>query len=199
MSNKKYSVIYADPPWKLTAGRKLADYQTKNGKQIPFIDHEEGNKSRELAYPSMTVEEICNMPVRGIIEKDAHLYIWVTNSHLPHVFDVIKAWGFKYSTTLVWAKTTFGGGLGGAYRISTEYLIFARRGNLKTKKTIRQTWFQVKRQYKNGYPQHSSKPQFFMELIEKVSPGPYIELFAREETEGWDVFGNQVENSIVLI
>ncbi len=191
-----YSTIYADCPWDLIAGgRKMDGYKIVDGKQIWNSSH---SKSEALPYVTMSNEEIKNLPVKDLAHKDAHLYMWVTNSHLPFVFDIIKAWGFNYSTTLVWAKNARGGGLGGAFKITTEFLIFARRGKLKTKEMTIGTWFNVKREYENGVPKHSLKPSFFHDLIEKTSPGPYLELFARRERAGWDVFGNEVENSIIL-
>jgi N6-adenosine-specific RNA methylase IME4 len=193
MENKKYSVIYADPPWKTTAGVALDGYKIVDGKQIW---NRTTTKTRPLAYDTMTLEEIAAMPIGEIAAADAHLYIWVTNGYLPFIFEIIKSWGFEYSTTLVWAKN--GGGLGGAFKITTEFLLFCRRGKLKTKDTIRNTWFNVKKEYVNGYPKHSKKPFFFRHMIEQVSPGPYLELFARDRNAGWDVFGNEVEGSIKL-
>lgn len=190
----KYQTIYADPPWKTTAGPKPAGYTLVDGKQVW---RHVSNATRPLAYQTMTIEEICSLPVSDLADDNAHLYIWTTNGYLPDVFKVIEAWGFNYSTTLVWSKN--GGGLGGAFKITTEFLVFARRGNLKTNHTIRNTWFNVKRDYENGYPKHSKKPFFFRHLIESVSPGPYLELFARNRSAGWDVFGNEVEDSIKLL
>lgn len=190
---KLYSTIYADPPWKTTAGRPFAGYKVVDGKQIfNSID----NTSRKLAYDSLTVEQIAAMAPPSA--KDAHLYMWITNQYLPRMNEVLQAWGFKYSTTLVWAKNPMGGGLGGTFGITTEFLIFATKGSLKAKRRSTGTWFNVKRQYKNGKPAHSLKPDFFSELIEQHSPGPYLEMFARSERNGWDVFGNEVENSIQL-
>lgn len=100
---------------------------------------------------------------------------------------------------MVWAKNPMGGGLGGNYRITTEFLIFATRGSLKAKSSHIGTWFNYKREYdERGKPQHSRKPALFHNLIEKVSPGPYLELFARRPRDGWDVFGDQVADSITL-
>jgi N6-adenosine-specific RNA methylase IME4 len=193
MSTKKYKVIYADPPWKTKAGRAFNGYAVVNGKQIfNSID----NTSRELAYNTMTVDEICDMPISEIVDDNAHLYMWVTNQYLLQAEKVIHSWGFRYSTTLVWAKNPMGGGLGGNYKITTEFLIFATRGSLAAKEKHIGTWFNIKREYENGAPCHSRKPKFFSELIEKVSPGPYLEVFARKQHEGWDVFGNQIKNSI---
>lgn len=191
----KYNVIYADAPWKQKAGRPLKGYKIVDGKQI-FVPS--SNISEDLPYDTMSVEEICDLPIKQLSADNAHLYFWVTNQYLPQAFKVIEAWGFKYSTTLVWAKNAMGGGLGGNFRITTEYLIFATKGSLKAKTSHTGTWFNIKREYETGFPCHSRKPKFFHELIEKVSPGPYLELFARRQREGWDVYGNQVNNSIQL-
>lgn len=191
----KYNVLYIDPPWKIKAGRPLKGYKIVDGKQTFLAT---SNKTRETSYPSMTIEEIKRLNVAGIAAADAHLYMWVTNKHLPEAFDIIKEWGFSYSTTIVWAKNRMGGGLGGAYRITTEFLIFARKGKLKALCNIESSWHNVKRTYENGAPKHSKKPTFFYEMIEKVSPGLKIELFAREKRDGWDSWGNEIENSIEL-
>jgi N6-adenosine-specific RNA methylase IME4 len=190
-----YNVIYADPPWNIKAGRLLGKYKTENGSQVWNI---ENNKSRDLPYKTMSVEDIKALPVQNITNKDACLFIWVTNSHLPHIFDIINSWGFSYSTTLVWAKNALGGGLGGTFRITTEFLIYAKKGIVPIKTRTIGTCFNVKRTYVNGYPKHSLKPEFFRDLIEKTVDGPYLELFARSESKNWDVFGNEVPNSIVL-
>lgn len=192
---KQYNVIYADPPWPTKAGRELGEYEVENGKQVfnPINDD-----SRELEYPTMTVEEIKALPVKDIADKNAHLYLWVTNQHLPDAFEVIRSWGFKYSTTLVWCKKTFGGGLGGTFRINTEFLLFCRRGSWKANQTNPSTWYQLKRNYENGFPKHSKKPYFFHQLIEQTSPGKRVELFAREQRGSWDVWGNELKNDVEL-
>jgi N6-adenosine-specific RNA methylase IME4 len=193
---KKYNIILADPPWKIKAGRPLSGYKIENGKQL-FIPA--SNKSRNTSYPSMTIDEIKSLKVKDVTADDAHLYMWVTNAHLPFVFDIIKEWGFKYSTTIVWAKNRMGGGLGGTHKITTEYLIFATKGALKVNQTIDSTWHNVKRTYENGFPKHSKKPLYFYELIEKTSDCLKLELFAREKREGWDSWGNEVECDINLL
>jgi N6-adenosine-specific RNA methylase IME4 len=192
---KKYACIYADPPWQTKAGRGFAGYKVVDGKQI-FNSTE--NKSRELSYPTMTIEQMVELNVSALAAADAHLYMWVTNQYLMKAEHILKAWGFKYSTTLVWAKRPMGGGLGGTFRITTEFLIFATRGKLKAKRNVIGTWFEQKRQYVNGKPCHSKKPDFFYDLIESVSPGNYLEMFARQHRPGWDVFGNEVFNSVEL-
>jgi len=196
MKTKKYSVIYADPAWQQKGGRPLSGgYKKVDGVQVfnPL-----SNKSANLPYPTMSIEDIKNLPIKDIAEDDAHLYMWVTNKYLMKAESIISAWGFKYSTTLVWAKKPIGSGMGGSYKVSTEFLIFATRGSLKTKQSVNGTWFQQKRKYVNGYPCHSKKPDFFYELIESVSTGDKIELFAREKREGWDAWGNEVSSDIIL-
>jgi N6-adenosine-specific RNA methylase IME4 len=192
---KKYNVILADPPWKIKAGRPLKGYKMENGKQL-FIPV--SNKSRDTEYPHMAIEDIKSLKVKDIAADDAHLYMWVTNSHLPFAFEIIKEWGFKYSTMIVWAKNRMGGGLGGTYKITTEFLIFATKGRLKANQTNESTWFNEKRTYENGFPKHSKKPTFFYELIEKTSPGRKIELFARQKREGWDSWGNEVKCDVAI-
>jgi N6-adenosine-specific RNA methylase IME4 len=181
-SVKRYATIVADPPWDVKAG--------------PLIGregfHEAKGASRPLAYKSMTVDEIKDLRVADVSEKDAHLYLWTTNGYLPAAFDVARKWGFQYSTTLVWAKTSLGSGLGGAYGISTEFVLFCRRGSLKATRKIARTWFDWPRRYcLRGKPMHSAKPEAFLDMVEQVSPGPYLEMFARDNRLGWDSWGNE--------
>lgn len=192
----KYKIIYADPPWIQKAGRKLQPYKVIDGKQIWNSDT---SKTDDLAYPTMTVEEIASIPVIDIVDKNAFLFMWVTNKYLLKAETVIKAWGFEYVACITWRKKKMGGGLGGVVRISSEYLLFCRRGNLKAIGNIPESVIEAKRPYVNGYPCHSKKPEVFAELIESVSPeGKRLEMFARNPRNGWDVFGNEVENSIEI-
>ena len=177
-----YATIYADPPWDVMAG-------PLNGRE-GFGDAT--GASRPLAYPSMTVEQIKALRVADVAADDAHLYLWTTNGYLPAAFDVVKSWGFRYSTTLVWAKKIMGGGLGGSFGISTEFLLFCRRGSLEHQRKHEGTWFDFKRPYDlRGKPMHSAKPAEFYAVIEGVSPGPYLEMFARSNRLGWDSWGNE--------
>jgi N6-adenosine-specific RNA methylase IME4 len=180
----RYATIVADPPWDVMAG-------PLNGRE-GFGDAT--GASRPLAYPSMTVAEIEALPVAGVAANDAHLYLWTTNGYLPAAFSVAKAWGFQYSTTLVWAKRVMGGGLGGAFGISTEFVLFCRRGRLQEQRKIKGTWFEWPRRYDlRGKPMHSRKPAAFLDMVEQVSPGPYLAMFARENRLGWDVYVPQTD------
>lgn len=190
-----YNVIYADPPWQQKAGPKQEGYNVENGKQVW---KNASNQSRELPYPTMSIDEIAALPVKSISNADSHLYLWVTNKYLLDAQKVISAWGFKYSTAITWKKKRMGGGLGGAFRITHETLLFCRRGNLKAIGVYPGTIVEAKRPYVNGYPVHSKKPEIFAEIIQSVSPGPYLEMFARSPRKGWDVWGNEVEGSIII-
>lgn len=193
---KRYATIVADPPWDVGAGRALGAYVLDGGKQLFGVTDQ---ASRPLSYPSMTVDEIKALQVADLAEDDAHLYLWTTNGYLPAALDVVKAWGFAYSTTLVWAKNVMGGGMGGAYGISTEFCLFCRRGSLKAHGRVGGTWFNWKRPYdERGKPRHSAKPPEFYRLVEDVSPGPYLELFARDRRERWHAWGNEVQSDISL-
>ena len=191
-----FRCIVADPPWKVKAGRDLGGYVVEDGKQVWDATHQ---AARDLKYPAMTVEEICALPVAKLADENAHLYIWTINKYVEQTYAVARAWGFEPSTMLVWAKTPFGAGLGGAYGISTEYVLFCRRGTLPAKGRVTGTWWNWKRPYNEaGKPQHSAKPEAFQTMVESVSPGPYLELFARRKRHGWASWGNEVANDVEM-
>lgn len=180
----------------MAAGRSIGRYERIDGVQ-PFGVTD--NAARALAYPSMSVEQISALPVGAVAAPEAHLYLWTINRYLRDAFDVMTAWGFTYSTTLVWAKKPMGGGLGGCYGLATEYVLFGRRGTLRASSRVGRNWWEWKRPYdERGKPRHSAKPAQFYEMIETVSPGPYLEMFARSQREGWHVWGNEVESDVQL-
>lgn len=172
---RRYRTIVADPPWEMPSGgtyRGVARY-TKRPSELP--------------YRTLPLDEIGSLPVRELAEREAHLYLWVPNAHLRNAFGICSDWGFKPSQVLVWCKTPRGLGLGGAFTNTTEFVVFARRGSLRSKTRIDTTWFHWTRPHNN----HSAKPEAFLDLVEQVSPGPYLELFARRNRLGWDTWGNE--------
>jgi N6-adenosine-specific RNA methylase IME4 len=186
----RYRTIVADPPWKTTAG------------PLTGAEHFEGPKgpSRPLPYRTMTVEQICALPVRDLAADDAALYLWTTNGYLPRAFDVVRAWGFKYSTTIVWTKNPMGSGLGGAWGLSTEFVIYARLGSPAEKCRIPSTWWGWKRPYdKRGKPRHSAKAPHMQDLVEQMHDGPYLEMFARSQRLGWDTWGDEALEHVALV
>lgn len=174
-----YRTIVADPPWQTMAGPPRADvgegWQFRPGT----------GASRPLPYATLTVEEICTLPVAELAAADAALYLWTTNGYVERSYDVARAWGFKPSTLLTWCKAPMGGGLGGAFGINSEYVLYARRGR-PAERRVTGTWYRWKRHYVNGAPAHSAKPDQFYDLVQAVSDGPYAELFARRARLGWD-------------
>jgi len=171
--NKKYKTIYCDPPW-----------HEQGGGQI--------KRGADRHYNLMKTKDIINMKdfIDEIADDDCHLYIWATNNYLEDAFKVINAWGFKYITTITWLKDKFG--LGQYYRGITEHCLFCRRGMLPYK-----TIDGKRQQGVSGFiaprEEHSVKPIDMRRMIEKVSYAPRIELFARQKTKGWDVWGDEVD------
>ena len=142
-------------------------------------------------YPTMSVDEIAAMPIRQLAEKDAHLYLWTTQAFLRDAYRVLDAWGFKQGAILVWSKPPKG--VCGTYVCSVEFCLFARRGSLKHLRRKLGTCYQWPRS------RHSAKPEAFQDMVETVSPGPYLELFARRKRPGWAVWGNEIESDICML
>lgn len=174
-----YRTIVADPPW---PQGKSGSYKWREGR--------ESGKVRDLPYPTMTLNEIRALPVADLAETDAHLYVWTTQKFLAETFGIVKAWGFDTSCTLVWCKAPHGFNPGGTFGSTIEFVLFARRGSLAAKQRVQTQWFQWAR------GAHSQKPEAFLDLVEQVSPGPYLELFARRNRLGWDTWGNEALNHI---
>jgi N6-adenosine-specific RNA methylase IME4 len=188
-----YRTIVADPPWPQKGGGPL-----KGGRHAEGFVGTTG--SQPMPYQTMTIDQIAAMRVGDLVHPDGcHLYLWTTNGFLADAFHVVSAWGFTYSTLLVWAKNPMGGGLGGAYGISTEFCLYARRGKVRPLSRQRGTWFNWKRPYdERGKPKHSAKPPEFYSMVEGISPGPRLELFAREARAGWDTWGDQAPGGLPL-
>ncbi len=178
-----FRTIVADPPWRYGKWGSASDSQTAR-KKFP---NGQWNKEFDLPYSYMSVEEIAALPVDICASEDCDLYLWTTQKYLPDAFGVMKAWGFKYCQTLTWCKTPRGTGQGGLFCPTTEFLILGRKGRMPKKSRIDSTWWNVKRT-----ATHSTKPEFFQDLIETVSDRPRLEMFARRQRDGWTVWGNEV-------
>lgn len=175
--NPPYSTIVADPPWDYPGGWPMSNGQAQKGNR----------GRRALPYSPMTLVGIQRLPVETIAAKDAHLYLWTTSRYLRQAFDVLDAWDFGFSQALVWCKPPRGKGPGGAFSNTAEFVLFAKRGRLPAQTRIDRTWWEWSRQG------HSVKPPAFLDIVESVSPGPYVELFAREPRIGWDSWGKGYE------
>jgi len=176
--NKSYKTILADPPWRFT---------NRTGKVAP--EHKRLNR-----YDTLSLNEIKEIPVNIVSGDNSHLYLWVPNALLLEGLEVMKAWGFKYKTNLIWHKVRKDGGpdgrgVGFYFRNTTEIILFGIRGSQRTLAPGRSQVNIIRTQKQ----EHSRKPDGVYDIIEQCSPGPYLELFARGKRKGWDVFGNQAE------
>jgi N6-adenosine-specific RNA methylase IME4 len=164
----KYRIIYADPPWKY-------------GDQLT-----EDYGATRFHYPSMSIADLCSLPIRELAEDNAVLFLWVTSPILPECFDVIAAWGFRYKASFVWDKVKHN--MGHYNSVGHEFLLICTKGSclpdasqlFDSVQTIERT-------------DHSRKPDEFRKIIETLYiRGEKIELFAREEHDGWTAWGNEV-------
>lgn len=181
-ARSKFKTIVADPPWETTRLK---------GTLYPGATDTAPLKMVALDYPTMSIEEICALPVRDLAEDDAHLYLWTTQSFLRRTYEVLDAWGFRQGAILVWAKPPKG--VCGTYVCSVEFCIFARRGSLEAKRRQIGTCYQWPRSH------HSAKPESFLDMVESVSPGPYLEMFARRNRLGRATWGNECLNHVELV
>jgi len=177
VKKRNYKTILADPPWR---------FLNRTGKMAP--EHK-----RLSRYTTLTVQEIKEIPVSMVAADNSHLYLWIPNALLYEGLQVMEAWGFIYKTNLIWHKIRKDGGpdgrgVGFYFRNTTEMILFGVRGRMRTLKPGR-TQVNI---IKSRKREHSKKPDELYEIIEKCSPPPYLELFARGTRDGWDQWGNEV-------
>lgn len=179
LGGRKFATILADPPWQ---------FQNRTGKVAP--EHK-----RLSRYSTMSLDEIKALPVAIAAEETSHLYLWVPNALLPWGIEVLQAWGFQYKSNIVWHKIrkdggSDGRGVGFYFRNVTELMLFGVRG--KNARTLKPGRTQVN-YLSSRKREHSRKPDEQYALVESCSRGPYLELFARGERDGWVSWGNQAE------
>jgi len=136
-------------------------------------------------YATMPFEDILALPIPALTQSNAHIYLWITNRSLPKGFVLLEAWGFRYITALTWCKPSFG--MGNYFRGQTEHVLFGVRGSLPLLRKDVGTWFAAPRP-----GQHSGKPGEFYGLVERCSPGPWMEMFQRTPRPGWIGWGAEV-------
>lgn len=186
-----YKTIVADPPWPYNGGGPVGT----GGRGADFV-RDAPSASASERYDLMSLADLAALNVPEVASENAHLYLWTTNSFMVEAHDLCRAWGFKPKTILTWTKThqkdptRVSMKTGYYFRGATEHIIFGVRGSLPL-------------QIKDGVPtgflwsrigKHSVKPEAFFDVVERVSPGPYLELFARQTRPGWDVWGNEVSS-----
>jgi N6-adenosine-specific RNA methylase IME4 len=165
-SGRRFGCIYADPPW------LYRNHVTR------------GAASHH--YQCMTLDALCAMPIAKLAAPDAHLHLWATSAFLFDAARLLNAWEFEYRSSFVWVKSQMG--VGNYWRNSHEFLLTATRGNAKRFRDYNlRSWMEFPR------GEHSAKPEQVRAMIERASPGPYLELFGRAKAPGWTVWGDQIE------
>jgi N6-adenosine-specific RNA methylase IME4 len=164
-----YSTIVADPPWRFGSAATKADARKH--------------------YTTTSTDDLADLPVEALAASDAHLWCWAVNGMMEDAYRLVRAWGFRPITLVTWCKP--GPGVGYYLRNNTEHAIFATRGKpLVPEDKPLSTWFQ----WPKG--KHSAKPDPFLDIVEQVSPGPYVEMFARAPRLGWDSWGHGYESGV---
>ena len=179
---KKYKTILIDPPYKYDVPVKRKD--SRRGRK------ERPGATMLPPYPMMEMQEIEKLPIQDLADEGCHLWLWTTNKYLPDAFRLCEIWGFKFFHLVTWIKPS---GIGMWFVHRTQPLIFAYKGKLNLQRKCNPNVL-----FSGNPKRHSEKPEISYELIEAVSPSPKIELFARRQREGWDVWGNEVESDIEL-
>lgn len=166
-----YRVVYADPPW------QYSDSRVGVAESSAAEDH----------YPTMSVDDLCALPIKKLAMSDAVLFCWATFPLLPDALEVIRGWGFKYKTSFVWDKVR--PNMGNYHGCQAELLLVCTRGSAVPEMSDREDQVQVVE--RTG--RHSEKPEHFRQLIDRLYPsGKRIELFRRGAApDGWEVWGNE--------
>ncbi len=182
--NRKYEVIYCDPPWKynnrMTAGKKDGNWVDSGA----AIDH----------YPTMTFKELLSLNVKKFCSSDCILFMWTTGPFLAESIDLIRGWGFEYKTMgFVWDKDAI---LPGFYTMSrNEFCLIGKRGRIPQPRGARN----VRQYHQEKRSRHSAKPDEFRKRIEEMFPTQRkLEMFARIKKPGWDIWGNELTNDITM-
>ena len=177
----QFSTILIDPPWR---------FQNRTGKVAP--EH-----VRLRRYWTMSFDEIAALPLSEYARKNSHLYMWTPNALLHEALQIMQQWGFAYKTNIVWYKIRKDGGpdgrgVGFYFRNVTELVLFGVKGKLRTLKPGRTQVNLIARRKR----EHSRKPDELYDVIEQCSPGPYLELFARQRRSGWTQTGDEVDSYV---
>jgi len=167
-SGQKFGTIYAAPPWRYSNQATRA--------------------STDNHYETMSPEDIAALPISELAADKSHLHLWTTNAFLFECPAIMESWGFEYKGVFVWTKNQMG--IGNYWRVSHELMLLGVRGGLRFADKSQMSWITTDR------TKHSVKPDEVAYRIEKVSPGPYLELFARRTRPGWTTWGNEIPRNL---
>jgi N6-adenosine-specific RNA methylase IME4 len=174
-----YGTILADPPWPLRGGKGGRQGYSKT-------------MSADVQYPLMSFRQIESLRVGDVAMPDSHLYLWTVSMYLPEALAVMRAWGFRYVTNLSWYMDDQSVGLGQYFRTKHQLCLFGVRGQPPYARDDKGKRPCVDSAFPSPRRRHSQKPWDVHEAAELVSPGPRIELFARQPRKGWDSWGNEL-------
>ncbi len=170
-AGQRFGCIYADPPW--------------------LYDNQGTRSATSKKYEGLTVKELCDLPIRQLASDAAHLHLWTTNGFIFDVPKIFEAWGFEFRSSFVWVKSKIG--IGNYWRNAHEFLLTGIRGDAKHFNDHNLiSWIEVDR------GKHSGKPEHVRPMLERASPGPYLELFGRLPANGWTVWGNEIERNLLF-
>ena len=176
----KFNTVVIDPPWPISMA---GQFKTRH------------SRPATLSYKTMEIEDIRNLPIPGILNPGAHVYLWCTNKTLRDAYGVLDAWGLRFHQVLVMTKPSgMTPSLG--YVFGTEFCLLAINGRPMQKFTSIGALNHFSSPPKAG--SHSAKPDYFYSLVERMSPGPYADIFARRKREGWSVWGDEVDPDLTL-
>jgi N6-adenosine-specific RNA methylase IME4 len=159
---RRYRTLVVDPPW-------------------PY--HVKSRGCAENHYSTLDLGGLARLPVSEWADEHAHLYLWTTNAFMPKAYELVEAWGFVQKTILTWVKPQIG--MGHYFRNNTEHCLFAVRGRLPALRKDIPTAFSADRR------RHWAKPECFFDIVQAMSPGPYLDVFSRQQRLGWDTWGNE--------
>jgi N6-adenosine-specific RNA methylase IME4 len=165
-----FSTLVIDPPWPYS-DRLMSGVRRTRG----AANH----------YPTMALDALRALRPQDVAADNAHLYVWATNAFMVEAHELMRTWGFTQKTIVTWVKPHLG--MGRYFRNCTEHVVFGVRGTCPTKLRNVRTWFEAPRRW------HSAKPPEFYDIVERMSHGPYLELFARAERHGWVTVGDEID------
>lgn len=166
-TSMRYTTVLIDPPW--PTGQR-------------------GKRGAERHYPLMTIEQVCELPIRDLTTENAHVYLWCYPATRALAEEILRGWGFEFKDEFIWARDQMG--LGSYFRHAHETLLLGVKGKLPFRFHGQRSFAMLPRQ------DHSHKPEEVHVMIQRCSPGPYAELFARRPFPGWHVWGNEVTSDI---
>jgi N6-adenosine-specific RNA methylase IME4 len=190
----KYRTIVADPPWEYPEGfaRSTPTGKSLNVKRDTWAENNRFQR-KDLPYEAMSVADIRALPLREFASTDCRCFLWTTNKWLESAFGVMKAWGFFQRQLLVWEKASGGPFITSVAPNTAEFILVGTKGAPERTGSFLATVLRYPAKRK-----HSTKPEGFFDDVEQVSPGPYLELFARRQRLGWDTWGNEALEHVSL-